>query len=159
MISRKKHFKKKIEVTMRKIWDMEFLLDQYKQMREGFRIEYDRIKELIDGVETYEFLIRKLGADKAREFMRNAEASYNKRDELKDAKDIDLSKEDKDILTSVSNDVKGKRDDISRLERQIKDVDLMIEGDPEQPASVTQSVQQNISNLKSVIESLKEIVK
>ena len=68
-ISKKQHYKNKLEVTQKKIWDMEFLLEQYKLMKEGFRVEYDKISEMLDGVETYVFLIRKFGLEEARETM------------------------------------------------------------------------------------------
>jgi hypothetical protein len=155
MMTKKKHFQGKLEATWRKLWDVEFLLEQYKMMREGFRVEYDKIKELLDGVVTYEFLIRKLGLDSARELMKNADLAYKNREEMKDDKDKDLTKEELDILTSIQNEIKGKNDDMDRLRKQMKDVDLMIEGDPEQPLSMNKSVNQNISNLRSVIDMIK----
>ena len=50
--AQKKHLKKKILVTKWKIWDIEFLRDQFKLTREGFRVEYDRLGELIDAANT-----------------------------------------------------------------------------------------------------------
>jgi hypothetical protein len=157
--TKKRHFKNKLEVTQRKILDVEFLLDNYKQMREGFRTEYDRIKEELDGVETYEFLIKKLGVEEAKEVMKDAEKSYKLRDEMKDEKDKELNKEEEDILTNLKNNIVGKKNDMEILKKQMKDVDVMIEGDPEQPASVSQSVNQNLSNLRSVIDMLRQIIK
>jgi hypothetical protein len=154
MISKKKHFKNKMEITQKKIWDLEFLLEQYKLMKEGFRIEYDKISEMLDGVETYEFLIRKLGLEEAKETMKDAELSYKIKSEKKDDKDKELNKEEQDILTSLQNEIKGKKDDMEKLKKQMKDVDIMIEGDPEQPASIGTSVLQQISNLKSVFDML-----
>ena len=156
MISKKKHFRNKLEVTQKKIWDLEFLLAQYRLMKEGFRVEYDKISEMLDGVETYEFLIRRFGVEEAREIMKDAELSYKKREEhnLGDP-DKELNKEEQDILTSLQNEIKGKKDDMERLQRQMKDTDIMIEGDPEQPASVGTSVLQQIGNLKSVFDMLK----
>jgi len=46
--AKKKHFKKKLEGVQKRIWDIEFLRSEYKATREGFRSEYDRLKELQD---------------------------------------------------------------------------------------------------------------
>ena len=44
----KRHIQGKIEVTQKKIWDLEFLKEKLKAMREGFRQEYDRLQEQVD---------------------------------------------------------------------------------------------------------------
>lgn len=46
--TKQKHFDSKIIVTDKKIWDLEFLREKMKAMREGFRQEYDRLSEQTD---------------------------------------------------------------------------------------------------------------
>lgn len=42
-----KHFDSKLEVTNKKIWDLEFLREKMNAMREGFRQDYDRLREQV----------------------------------------------------------------------------------------------------------------
>lgn len=45
---KKKHFKKARHASYRKIWDLEFVKNQLKMMRENWRAEYDRTQEQVD---------------------------------------------------------------------------------------------------------------
>lgn len=43
--AKKKHFKYRLAVTERQIWDMEFQREKLRYVREGIRQQYDRLNE------------------------------------------------------------------------------------------------------------------
>lgn len=45
---KKNHFLGKVKLTKMKIWDLEFMVGQLKQLRDGWRQEYDRLQEQVD---------------------------------------------------------------------------------------------------------------
>ena len=47
----RRHIKNKIEICEKKMWDLEFLKEKLKAMREGFRQEYDRTGEIVAALE------------------------------------------------------------------------------------------------------------
>jgi len=150
---KKRHYKDKILITQKKIYDVEFLLSQYKLMREGFRVEYDRIKEELDAINTYKELIQSVGMEKAKELMKNAEKAMEARNEKADYK---LNDEEKEVIQTMTNNAKGKEDDIARLKKQMETLDMQMDGPL--PAGQT-SVRQTIDNLKSVVDMLKDMIK
>lgn len=150
---KKRHYKDKILVTKKKIWDVEFLLAQYKLMREGFRVEYDRIKEELDAVNTYKELIESVGMEKAKELMKNAEKAMEARNEKSDYK---LNDEEKEVVETMKKNAQGKEDDIARLKKQMETLDMQMDGPL--PAG-QQSVRQTLDNLKSVVSMLKDQIK
>lgn len=44
-ITKKRHFKARVEQTDRSIWDLEFSREKYKMLREDIRQQYDRVNE------------------------------------------------------------------------------------------------------------------
>ena len=94
----KKHFKSKITNTQKKIWDIIFLRDQYKLTREGFRAEYDRLKELEDAANV------------------RIEAENVKPDP------------DKTIIEQLSKLKERYEPDMLQLKKQMSQMDLIIEG-------------------------------
>lgn len=44
------HFSKKYRQNLHKMWDMEFVLHGSRETREGFRMEYDRMMEKLNGL-------------------------------------------------------------------------------------------------------------
>tara|TARA_Y100001949_G_scaffold171282_1_gene173511 strand:+ start:838 stop:1221 length:384 start_codon:yes stop_codon:yes gene_type:complete len=95
---KRKHYKRKIRVMYQKRWDLEFLKEKLKAMREGFRVEYDRIKEIIDA------------------------ASVRLEEEKK------KDKSDQKIVDSLTNLKKKQEPDIAQLKKQIEGIDGQIEG-------------------------------
>lgn len=94
----KKHYKDKRDIVYKKILDIEFLVDEYKQTREGFRNEYDRIKEMQDACEV------RIAAEKAKE------------------------DSDKTILQQMKKLHDKYDPDIKKLEAQMEAIDKQIEG-------------------------------
>ena len=96
--TKKNHFKDKLWGVQRKIWDVEFLKDQYKLTREGFRAEYDRLKELEDAANV------------------RIEAEKTKEDP------------DKTIIEQLTKLKERYDPDMGQLKKQMAQMDLLIEG-------------------------------
>ena len=45
---KKLHIERKYDWTLKKVWDWEFFREKLYETREGFRMEYDRLRELED---------------------------------------------------------------------------------------------------------------
>lgn len=128
--AQKKHFKSKIKSTQKKIWDIEFLKSQYKMTREGFRTEYDRLKELEDAADT------RIAQEKEKE------------------------DPDKTIIEQLEKLKERYAPDMLQLKKQMSQMDLIIEGPaPEgsQQRPINESIdglRTVISLLKDRIKSL-----
>lgn len=96
---KRKHLKGKIEIVKKKIWDLEFLLEKYKAMREGFRTEYDRIREQVDASQT------------------------------RLAEELKKEDPDKTIKTNLEEMIKRFEPDMEQLKKQIDEIDGQIESD------------------------------
>ena len=99
-LKKRLHYKDKIYVMYKKVWDLEFLKEKFKAMREGFRIEYDRIKEIDD-------------------------AAKLKYEELKRQ---DRNEENQKIIDSMKRMREKNKPDIKQLEEQMASIDQQIEG-------------------------------
>lgn len=163
MINKKKHYENKIEVTQKKIWDMEFLLHQYKQMREGIRVEYDRLKEARDATITYKTLLQFYGTEKAKELMKNAEEAYRAKEATNELKPINLTDEESELIKSLDEDYTKKTEDLTQMEKQMGAIDKMVSGTfapgEKSPLGSDQSVEATIENLHSVVTMLKDEIK
>ena len=95
---KKEHFKNKLKVIQKKIWDSEFLRDEYKKTREGFRMEYDRLKEMKDAFET----------------------RIKQENEKED--------KDKTIIEQMEKAIERYNPDMEQLKKQMEQMDLLIEG-------------------------------
>ncbi len=95
---KKKHFKNKIDVTLRKLYDVEFLVEQYKLTREGFRSEYDRLKELEDAAN------------------------------VRIAQEKEKEDPDKTLLDNLKKLKERYAPDMAALKKQMETIDLQIEG-------------------------------
>ena len=95
---KKKHFKRKLESVFKKIWDVEFLVGEYKKTREGFRMEYDRLREMID--------------------------AFNTRIKLEKEKED----KDKTIIEQMEKAIERYAPDMDQLKKQMAQMDLLIEG-------------------------------
>lgn len=96
---RLKHLISKELVIKKKLWDLEFLKDKFKAMREGFRLEYDHIKERIDASET------RIRMEKEKE----------------DA--------DKIIIQTMEEYIKTHEPDLQQLVKQMESIDGQIDGE------------------------------
>lgn len=47
-LRKRRHVQRKIRMSEQKMWDLEFLRDKLKAMKEGFRMERDRLMEMVD---------------------------------------------------------------------------------------------------------------
>ena len=94
----KRHYNNKIQIIRKKILDVEFLVDEYKMTREGFRTEYDRIKEMQDAC-----VVR-------------IEEENKKEDK------------DKDVIAQLTKLKEKYDPDILKLQKQMETIDLQIDG-------------------------------
>ena len=109
---KKQHFNKKLEGVQKRIWDIEFLRSEYKETREGFRVEYDRLKELVDAANV------RIAAEKEKE----------------DA--------DKTIIEQLEKLKERYDPDMRQLKKQMDMMDVLIdgpvpEGSQQQPLNTT----------------------
>ncbi len=95
---KKKHYLSKIELHQKKIWDLEFLRDQQKAIRESFRQEYDKINESMDAATA------RLEVEKQKE------------------------DPDKTIVENMENLIKRITPDSAQLKTQMEAIDTQIEG-------------------------------
>lgn len=96
--ARQKHLDEKTLVTQKKIWDLEFLLEKMGAMREGFRVEFDRLQEQVD-------------------------AANLRLDEENKKEDPDAT-----IRKNLTNLIERYTPDIEQLKKQIEGVDSQIHG-------------------------------
>lgn len=94
----KQHIDEKILVTQKKIWDLEFLREKMSAMREGFRIEYDRLSEQVDAA------TRRLAEENGKE-------------------DPDAT-----IRANLTNLVDRYAPDIEQLKKQMEGIDNQVRG-------------------------------
>lgn len=127
---KKQHFKKKLEGVQRRIWDVEFLRSEYKATREGFRTEYDRLKELQDAANV------RIAAEKEKE------------------------DPDKTIIEQLTKLKERYDPDMEQLKKQMDNMDLLIEGpapagSPQQPINTTlDGLRSVMVRLKEVIKKI-----
>jgi len=94
----KRHYSNKIQIIKKKILDVEFLVEEYKMTREGFRTEYDRMKEMQDAC-----VVR-------------TEEENKKEDK------------DKDVIAQLKKLKEKYDPDILKLQKQMETIDLQIDG-------------------------------
>src|SRR3990167_6583881 len=94
----KRHYNNKIQIIRKKILDVGFLVDEYKMTREGFRTEYDRIKEMQDAC-----VVRIEGENKKED-------------------------KDKDVIAQLTKLKEKYDPDILKLQKQMETIDLQIDG-------------------------------
>ena len=128
--NKKWHFRNKLYSVYRRIADTEFLREEYKATREGFRREYDRLNELIDAANV------------------RTKAEKEKEDP------------DKTIIEQLDKLKKRYEPDVDQLKKQMDNIDLLIEGpvpegSPQQPVNaVLDNLRSVVVRLKEVIKSL-----
>lgn len=138
--AQKKHYKNKKSIIRMKIYDLEFLRYQLKSMREGLRMEYDRIKENMDAAK------RRLAGEQYRFFYcaSNDEIDYKSipilpddfeklPDKAEDTKDFRFYKKPrKEVDQKVCENLKGMiqkySDDSEQLGKQMEGLDGQIDG-------------------------------
>lgn len=94
----KKHFQDKILLTRKKMWDLEFVRKQLKQLREEWRSQYDRLKEQEDAA------VLRLEQERAKE-------------------DPDAT-----IVANLENLIKRQTPDLEQFKKNMQAVDSRIEG-------------------------------
>ena len=137
---RKRHFKSRIKVLKKKIWDFEYLKYEMKSMREGFRMQYDRMREEMDACkrrlagEKWSFYYIASGDEIGyREIPILPDDFENLPDEQKDTKDFRFYKKtkanpDKDVVKNLEVKIQQYSDDIAQITKQMEAVDGQIEG-------------------------------
>ena len=97
-IRRNSHYNAKREVMYKKEWDLRFLIEQYKLVREGVRKEFDRLHEQMDA------------------FKKRVEAEKAKEDP------------DKTIVEQMEKKIEATQSDVNQLSQQLEGLDNQIEG-------------------------------
>lgn len=97
-VRKKRYLKRKIKMSENSMWDIEFLRKKMQAMREGFRQEYDRLREMTVAAE------------------QRLEAENKKEDP------------DKTIVTNLQNLIDKYKPDIEQLKTQMQAVDSQIQG-------------------------------
>lgn len=135
---KKRHCKRKMRVIEMKIWDLEFLKEKLLNMREGFRVEYDLIKEKVDASqrrmygEMYEFWYSASG-DKVdiRELPIMPADIPNLPDTQGDTKDFRFFKtkrenSNNETVEAMKNYLDGAMADLEQLKKQMYGLDGQI---------------------------------
>lgn len=94
----RKHFKQQILFTYKKLWDVEFLRKRFKNEREQFRKQYDKLKEHQVQGET------RLGEEKSKK------------------------EPDKGIIKTLEDTLARIAPDIEQLQNKMHEIDKQIEG-------------------------------
>lgn len=94
---KKLHLKRKADWTLKKIWDWEFFREKLYETREGFRVEYDKINEMLDATK------RRLEEEKKKE------------------------DPDPTIVRNLENLIKSHEPDIAQLKVQMEAIDKQVE--------------------------------
>jgi len=99
--AQRRHYKEKVYGTLyRKLWDVQFLREKMKAIREGFRIEHDRIKEIINGCNT------------------RLEMEQNK----------PATEQDQKTIENLKANIEKLKPDLEQLEKQMQGIDGQVEG-------------------------------
>lgn len=134
---KQKHFKQKIEITHKKIWDLEFLRINLGDTREGFRKQYDRMTEERQG---YEIRIGKL-KELCGELYPKAETELLMREKLNpqeleahlektaSAPDLAMALEKVAEVRLCETRIASYDTDIAQLKEQMDGVDNQIQGE------------------------------
>ena len=95
----KRHLKNKLLGNEKSLWDVDLLRNKYKAMREGIRLEYNRLQEREDGI------IQRVKTEKEKD------------------------KPDKEILDGLQKAQDKVTPDIAQLKSQMGEIDTMIDGE------------------------------
>jgi len=139
------HISDKVFVTKKKIWDIDFYLNQLRSQREAVRRQYDTVKEQTDAPDIFAKLIRRLGLKEAQEAMKDLDNARHKMEELPEK---ELAEVDATIVANLDKKVEGGKADLQQLEKQLETIDQQIES----PGGVVESM----ANLRSVQDSLRQ---
>jgi len=124
---RKNHFKLELLSRQRQLWNHEFLLAKARAEREGFRMEYDRMKERLEQVQ------QKLEMEREKK------------------------QQDTKILKNLKKLLRQLKPDVKQLEERLKALDVWIEGPKVDPdTGMDTSIKAAMDSLRSVIEMLKD---
>lgn len=111
-VTKKRHFKSRMEQTTRSVWDMEFRRAQLKEMREDIRHQYDRTNENVQGAQA------RLETEKSKP---------------KDQRDVKL-------MEQLENTVEKYGPDLEHLKTQLEGLSNEIENQ-DNPESLTQKIE------------------
>lgn len=127
---KKWHVQDKIEVTQKKMWDLEFLKEKMKAMKEGFRMQYDRLKEESDAA------LLRTNVEKEKQ-----------------------EKADKKIISNLDNLVSHHGKDIGQLKQQMDGIDSQINGELNEETGQMVGIDPSIDGFRTVVSLLKEYKK
>ncbi len=126
-IRKRYHYWKKRRIIEMKMLDFEFLRLETQDVREGFRMDYDRMKESRDAIDHYRALINKVGMEKASEI---GKLGPEKTQEILAGTDMkhNLEQKDRDVIKNLEEKWQQYNTDMAQLEKQMTDIDGQIDG-------------------------------
>ncbi len=138
--AKRNHLRGKIVIIQKKIWDLEFLRGKLKAMREGFRVEYDALKERLDAAsrrlygEQYQFFyVASNDEIKPTDLPIMVSDIPKLPDVREDTKDFRFYKKpklnvDKDVCDNLQSYLDKHSEDLEQLRKQLEGLDGQIEG-------------------------------
>ena len=146
-----RHYKHKIDLTEMQIWDLEFLREKTKAVREGIRMDYDRINELNGAKKLFRDLIVVFGVNEASELLKvgpdKSQAELEKhKGEIKS-----LSENEQKALDALNSQIADFDKDVKQMQEQMDSFD----GD----AGQINQINQKIEGYQTVKMLMKQYIK
>lgn len=164
------YFTAKIREKRQEIWDKEFQKRYFSEIREGFRVEYDRLKELLDGVTRriclekyivfytgdseqgdYEYDIKQLPLSPE-----EIEALPEKRTEGNRYYKVPRIAVDAKVIEPLEKQAAQLKEQVDQLANNMKSMTVGIEGPLMSPEGKDQSLNGTIDGLYTLIKILKQ---
>lgn len=158
---KRKHFKKRLKGVLAAYWDLEFQKFKLQEVREGLRMEYDKLAEQISINQTFLKVLEKYGFDIANMIQKDSnelvelalregeEEEVRKKIGIKKLEPIkELNEKDKKIAENLKNQIKPLEDDVIQLKKQMDEMD-----------KETEEIEKRIGSLIELQKMVKEFIK
>lgn len=158
---KRKHFKDRLKGVYAALWDSEFQREKLEHIREGFRMEFDKVFEHLEAKKTLKELVEKHGFDIATLLIKaGPEKIMDSKRESEKAKienelkiklnQATLTEKDKEAIDNLSRQIEPFEADIKQLKSQIDNIDKGID-------ETNEKIQGLIELEKMVKEFMKKI--
>lgn len=163
-LRQKLHYWGKKRIIQKKKWDLEFLADELKSMREGLRQEYDRLREQLDAAkrrragEKYSFCYSASGDEVSNQNIPILPDELEKLpDEPKDTKDFRFFKKpkkqvDETLIKNLENLIQKTTEDTQKLKMQMDGIDGQLDG----PDGVYTKIEGYLTAMKMIDQFIKK---
>ena len=119
---KRRHYKHKIDLTQRQIWDLEFLREKTRAVRESIRMDYDRIMEVNLAKKYFRNLIEAFGLERASELLKQGPEVSQPLLDKQTTKAI-LNPEEQNVLNALNEQIDGFDKDITQYKTQMDSFD------------------------------------